>query len=617
MRTNVAGLISYFYKNVTVNDVLKEAIMNSIQANATRIDINLQYEYERTLDGKRSNLGNLREVIIEDNGDGLTQENIDAFLEIATVHKRNIGGRGIGRISFLNLASDIKVESISKEKKFVEFDFTNQFNEENIKISDSGEKNLTYTKICLNNLKLKNPKTQVASCINFTKEKFNLMLFLKQQETEKNISINFMVNGHLTDEIKSSDIDCLKKIEYANNNCKFTIYTFQNKEKQGIRIFYCANNIQINPIVISETFRTQYIFAITSEYFDEHANPERTQFNFRSNNDFSQADMLSNIPNNNFEKDLKDICLEIVYENEPNLVHENQEKLEIIKKKYGYFNFDNIDVNSIHFDEKEIITKIRNKINEKEDRLITLLDMPNVSIDELLDHVIDQNKHELAKYIFHRDLIAKKGLSLTNSRDNEDILHNLFFPQKTSVVVENNKTKNHLYENCLWLLDDKFMSYVYSASDITINRINSEIGRGNSDFKSEKRPDLFILYNSPEESDAYKDVVLVEFKKGNIDYKDKTSAIDQVDEYKEKLKNIVSNINNFYCYIICDFKADDNDIERVMINRSFTKVFSNNGCMYYGYLKGSETHVTFVSSNSIFSDAVVRNKIFLDILTTV
>lgn len=117
MKTNVAGLVSYFYKNVTVNDVLKEAIMNAIQANATRININLQYEYERTLDGKTSNLGNLREIIIEDNGDGLTQENIDAFLEIATVHKRDIGGRGIGRISFLNLASDIKVKSISKEKK--------------------------------------------------------------------------------------------------------------------------------------------------------------------------------------------------------------------------------------------------------------------------------------------------------------------------------------------------------------------------------------------------------------------------------------------------------------------------------------------------------------------
>lgn len=51
-----------------------------------------------------------------------------------------------------------------------------------------------------------------------------------------------------------------------------------------------------------------------------------------------------------------------------------------------------------------------------------------------------------------------------------------------------------------------------------------------------------------------------------------TTAIDQVDEYKEKLKRIVSNINNIYCYINCDFKADDVDIERVMTNRAITKV---------------------------------------------
>lgn len=119
MKINVTGFASHFYKNVTVYDVLKEAIMNSIQANATNININLQFEYEKALDGDTSNRGNLREIIIEDNGDGLTQKNIDAFLEIATDHKKNIGGKGIGRISFLKIASTIKVESVSNEKNML------------------------------------------------------------------------------------------------------------------------------------------------------------------------------------------------------------------------------------------------------------------------------------------------------------------------------------------------------------------------------------------------------------------------------------------------------------------------------------------------------------------
>lgn len=614
MKINVTGFASHFYKNVTVYDVLKEAIMNSIQANATNININLQFEYEKALDGDTSSRGNLREIIIEDNGDGLTQKNIDAFLEIATDHKKNIGGKGIGRISFLKIASTIKVESVSNEKTYVEFDFTDKFDENNIKKNDCNTQS-AYTKIYLSNLNLKHRKTQVASCINFVKEKFNLMLFLKQQETKKHISINFMVNNQLYDEIQSNDIYCLKKTDHVNSGCKFTVYAFQNKEKQGIRIYYCANNIQVKPIIISDNFRTQYIFAITSDFFDEHANPERTQFNFQSNDYFTQADMLSNIPNNNFEQELKQICLNIVHENEPNLEEENKARLKKLKEKYGYINLDGIDVNNLSFNEKDIIDAYRNKINQKEDRLAMLLDQPNISADELVIEVAEQNKHELAKYIFHRDLVAKKGLSLTNSQENEDVLHNLFFPQKTSVVVDDKteNNKDHLYQNCVWLLDDKFMSYAYTASDITIKRINAEIGN-DSYCTSEKRPDLFILYNSPEDSELLKDVVLIEFKKGNIDYKEKTSAIDQIDEYKETLKKIVSNINNFYCYIICDFKADDVDIERVMKNRAFTKVFSNNGCMYYGYLPGSKTHVTFVSSNSIFADAVARNKTFLNIL---
>ena len=157
------------------------------------------------------------------------------------------------------------------------------------------------------------------------------------------------------------------------------------------------------------------------------------------------------------------------------------------------------------------------------------------------------------------------------------------------------------------------MSYAYVASDLTIKTIKSDIGSEDCECISQKRPDLFVLYNNPEDSDLRKDVVLIEFKKGNIDYKEKLSAIDQVDEYKEKLKEIVK-INNFYCYIICDFKADDRDVERVMTNRAFTKVFSNNECMYYGYLQGSNTHVTFISSNSIFADAKARNETFLNIL---
>lgn len=44
MKTNFTRIADYIYKQVTVNDVLKEAVMNSIQANATNINVYFQYE---------------------------------------------------------------------------------------------------------------------------------------------------------------------------------------------------------------------------------------------------------------------------------------------------------------------------------------------------------------------------------------------------------------------------------------------------------------------------------------------------------------------------------------------------------------------------------------------
>ncbi|UNM95958.1 ATP-binding protein [Ignatzschineria rhizosphaerae] len=615
MKTNLPRISGYLYKNVTVNDVLKESVMNSIQANATQIDITLGYQYDSTIDGEASGMGRLNKISIRDNGDGLTKRNTDAFFEVATDNKAGIGGKGIGRISFLKIANRIEVESVSKEGKLVKFPFSFDAKREDVITSDCRNKD-TYTQIVLSDLNLRRYGTQPASCVSFLKEKFNLMLFLKQQDTGKNISINVFVNNSKFESINSEDINYLESRQYESGSCNFLIYVFRNKSKNGIAISYCANNLQVDSDVVSKDFKTQYIFAITSEFLDENANAERTRFDFRDFDDSEQEDAILLAPNKGFKDELKKLCLEIVHQHEPDLGKENKTKLSKLKERYGYINFDDIDPSSLFFDEKRIIEDYRKKVNDSEDRLVALLDRADISIDQLASEVTEQNKHELAKYIFHRDIVAKKGLGLTGSKENEDILHSLFFPQKATAKSKEGKQKNEmgLYENSIWLLDDKFMSFVYTASDVAMKRIYDEVGDKNAPKAPRDRPDLFILYNNPEKSDSFKDVVLIEFKKGDINYLEKASGIDQAVRYKMALMDMVDNIRNFYCYIICDFDANDENLELVMRDRTFTKVFSNDGCMYYGYLPGSKTHITFISSKSIFTDAVARNETFLNIL---
>ena len=612
MKTNVKRMLSHFYKNVTVNDVLKEAVMNSIQANATDIRINLEYEYNQSIDNESSNLGNLYKIIVSDNGEGLNSKNLNAFFEVGTENKINLGGKGIGRFSFLKIARSVSIESVSDAGKYITFEFSYDSNLESVSIQEAIEPD-PYTTITFCELNLKHPKTQAQACLTFLKKTFNLFLFLKQKETSKPINIRLLVNGELLGKINSSDIHCIQQSELESNNCKFNIYTFWEDNKSEIDILYCANNITVKTITYQINLDKKYLFAVTSDYFDRKANSERTKFEFDSNEELAQQDILNSTPDKNFDDLIKRTCFNIVQANEPELVQKNIAQLEKLKEQFGYINFDEIDINVVSFNETEIIKSYRERRDREEDNLIRLLNNDTASLDEIAEKVSEQNKHELAKYIFHRNLIVQKGLKLQGSDENEKILHELFFPQKISTESYDVANPEHLYFNNIWLLDDKFMSYAYVASDLTIKTIKSDIGSEDCECISQKRPDLFVLYNNPEDSDLRKDVVLIEFKKGNIDYKEKLSAIDQVDEYKEKLKEIVK-INNFYCYIICDFKADDRDVERVMTNRAFTKVFSNNECMYYGYLQGSNTHVTFISSNSIFADAKARNETFLNIL---
>lgn len=612
MKTNVKRMLSHFYKNVTVNDVLKEAVMNSIQANATDIRINLEYEYNQSIDNESSNLGNLYKIIVSDNGEGLNSKNLNAFFEVGTENKINLGGKGLGRFSFLKIARSVNIESVSDAGKYIKFEFSYDSNLESVSTQETIEPD-PYTTITFCELNLKHPKTQAQACLTFLKKTFNLVLFLKQKETSKPINIRLLVNGELLGKINSSDIHCIQQSELESNNCKFNIYTFLEDKKSELDILYCANNLAVKTMTYPSNLDKKYLFAVTSDYFDRKANPERTKFDFDSNEELAQQDILNSTPDKNFDDLIKRACFNIVRANEPELVQKNIAQLEKLKEQFGYINFDKVDINDVSFNETEIIKSYRERRDREEDNLIRLLNNDTASLDEIAEKVSEQNKHELAKYIFHRNLIVQKGLKLQGSDENEKILHELFFPQKISTESYDVANPEHLYFNNIWLLDDKFMSYAYVASDLTIKTIKSDIASEDCECISQKRPDLFVLYNNPEDSDLRKDVVLIEFKKGNIDYKEKLSAIDQVDEYKEKLKEIVK-INNFYCYIICDFKADDRDVERVMTNRAFTKVFSNNGCMYYGYLQGSNTHVTFISSNSIFADAKARNETFLNIL---
>jgi hypothetical protein len=79
----------------------------------------------------------LDHIIVADDGEGFTAENLQYFDEICTSHKDNIGGKGVGRLAFLKYANKVEIRS-QLENELIEFIYTPDFNPEDVKKTHVG-----------------------------------------------------------------------------------------------------------------------------------------------------------------------------------------------------------------------------------------------------------------------------------------------------------------------------------------------------------------------------------------------------------------------------------------------------------------------------------------------
>ena len=104
--------------NLKLLSVLNEAITNSIQANATEIEI---YFYTLATD-LFGDSRKVRNILIIDNGDGFTDKNIDSFNHYMSEYKQALGCKGIGRFTYLTICEKVEFESYNNNKN-IKFNF--------------------------------------------------------------------------------------------------------------------------------------------------------------------------------------------------------------------------------------------------------------------------------------------------------------------------------------------------------------------------------------------------------------------------------------------------------------------------------------------------------------
>ncbi len=216
---------------------------------------------------------------------------------------------------------------------------------------------------------------------------------------------------------------------------------------------------------------------------------------------------------------------------------------------------------------------------------------------------------ELGEYILYRDSIIKAlENAIADPTQKEKFIHDIFMPMRTTSFSSDED--KHLLNN-LWLLDDKFMTYSYAASDETIEAIKTDIASKNAEkFKDKNRPDLAIFFN---DKDSHKNLVMIEFKGANADKYEKKKALTELPDDVAIVKKHIHDINTVWSYIVTTI---DDEFKFSIDNQDFVVLFTANSsyCAYYKYYSKQNAHEFILDLKTITSDAFARNKIFMDIL---
>jgi len=604
MQVNLKRQISEL-KNISLQTVLFEAVVNSIQAGATKISLDFDLAKE-LIEGNTDS--SVNSVKITDNGVGFTAENISSFCVLGSDYKLNRGCKGFGRLTYLCVFNKIHIESQLKDRT-ISCDFNLDF-----KASDFKEEVADNTnKYNITTLNFTDIKAKYAR-INLEKFRQNLIYHLTPMVyLDNNLDFTIIIENNITETLQISSGDIIRDLNFKTQ--EFTIkegetpyaftlhYSFVPNDKKGeIVSYYCANNRTVLPFKakICPTPLPNYklFFFLTSKYFDDRVNNERNDFDISKK---SSEKLFINWDKIN--RCLQEQISTILYTEFPELEEKDKEIFRKLKydnphlveylDKYGYINASNNEDELFKLAQKDYSNEKFELNKFKED-------------DPLGQQTIEKSKklaaQELKEYILTRDNIIQGLASYSNNKEKlEKNIHNLFM---TKYSKGDTLSPVSIKDNNLWIIDDKFMSYNYAASE---KRITTLLKDTNNEVVTKEKLRFDIALYS--ESIGQKRVVLIELKKFSANYKENGEGVNQLTLYASYLSE--SGINEVYCYLIA--KLDDN-YRRIITSTGFSKIFSQEGEIYQRAITGMTSYIQIISPEALVADALARNKTFLDII---
>ena len=617
MQVNIKQAIRLFFSNPSLDMVFIEAIANSLDADASKISICISIDEL----GKQETL----KITVQDNGVGFTQERYGKFCKLLQVEDST--HKGVGRLVYLYYFDTIEVSSIFN-KQHRTFLYNTSFDEANsnmvLEPIDSQEQRtiLNFSNCTLKRLSSYN-SILPDSLKRMILEEF-LPRFYVYKEEGKEIEIDielkigkvkknqFIGNRKVT--ISLNDLPVLKVEEVNASQIRMfedmvLQYSIEKKESYVapfIITALCIDNraYKLSDIISSDNIPWGYelIFLLKSSIFNGQVDPSRQTLTLRD-------ELLKSV-----KKIFRTKIANIIQQDIPSFKESNEKTRLSLSKSYPHL--------LGYFEDEEIGIVSRSKSLEIAQQKF-LRDQKTVLEAEYLDgekyeKAMDLSSRSLAEYILYREKIISKLETITN-KDSEATIHNLISPKRS--ILKNNQNVTAIYNNNLWLLDNKYMTYTTAMSERTMQEVVEEITQGVEHGSDSNRPDLAIIFSdNPEDLSCKVDVVIIELKKRGIKLSKTEEVISQLKQRATKLMNYYPNrIQRIWFYGIVEF---NDEFKLSLKNEHYTPLFSKD-TLYYKeneWYLSLESDIPYkvgtyiLSIDAFIKDAKAHNEIFLNIL---
>jgi len=594
-----------------------------------------------------------------DDGVGFTEKNMNSFREAYSQSKVKIGGKGIGRFTFLKVFSRVEIESVFEDagsylrRSFV-FTIEDEIKEENPQ-SSKGERRTTVRAKGVNEKFKKNWPSDLNKIAHKIVEHF-LIRFSSTYVPRIRINSPAGEGVSLNSVFDLIRMERIQSEQFVVDGYEFLaeIYRAHNGNSQN-EIKLCALGREVSSGKLSNILielpnaleggdgKKYYLMAlITGDYINKNVNQERTEVLFRKSAEIEEELPVEEerITKSSFYDNIASVLrrllgkdLEITNKNkraqiEEFISHKAPEYRSLLNDRYR------IDIDqkirpglSERELDKELLgisRSIEESISDEAHHIAELMEHETYEeykdkFKEISDKVTDFSKAKLASYVTHRRIILdllSKSLKLRKEDDKyplEKVIHKLIFPMGVD-------SRDIFFDQQnLWVIDERLSYHTILTSDKRIESIKGMSG------VSKKEPDIFsVFYNTPVGVSEFTEggtggIVLIEFKRPGLDNYQKDPADQIIQRFREIAEGKVMDIDGrrintlnvrFTGYLIADLTPS---LKRNVYGR-YHEVSDGEG--YFHPLTGNNSgYIEIISYDKMVKNSLRQNRMLFDKLS--